>query len=277
MNKYLIQTLYFFLLLISIFPARQSFANPDANPDETFNYSQTVALILKTENGGYIFQRPEQDDPITAFVPAFAITYKYTSQMQSNHSGLALDMESLQPQHTFLLINNQSTKLLYLGDHWLGDENSFAIMEAADYQSLKNIFESRIKVSKPTPEEAQQAYIKNIHELWKEDSEEFYRRYYFPERNEQITASSVSAISSSIPARSFAQQNNTSQASTNETVKDVEESPHLTSPVKNIEAPDKDIQKSSDSNTKGTNNLHPTLLLIFILVLTAIYWWCKRK
>ena len=97
MNKYLTQTLYFFLALVSIFSPRQSFANPD----ETFNYSQTVALILKTENGGYIFQRPEQDDPITAFVPAFAITYKYTSQMQSNHSGLALDMESLQPQHTF--------------------------------------------------------------------------------------------------------------------------------------------------------------------------------
>lgn len=275
MNKYLTQTLYFFLLLVSTFSARQSFANPDANPDEIFDYSQTVALILKTENGGYIFQRPEQDDPITAFVPAFAITYKYTSQMQSNHSGLALDMESLQPQHTFLLINNQSTKLLYLGDHWLGDENSFAVMEATDYQSLKNIFESRMKVSKPTTEEAQQAYIKNIHDLWQEDSEEFYRRYYFPERNTRITTSSVSAISSSFPARNFAQQNNTSRESTSDIVNDVGESPHLASPVKNIEALHKDFQTNADSSTKGTNNLHPILLLIFILVLTAVYWWCK--
>jgi len=272
-NKYLHQTLYFFLLLILIFASRQSIANPD----DAFDYSQTVALILKTENGGYIFQRPEQDDPITDFVPAFAITYKYTAQMQPNQSGLALDMESLQPQHTFLLINNQSTKLLYLGDHWLGDENAFSVMEAADYQSLKNIFESRMRVSKPTPDEAQQAYIKSIHELWQEDSEEFYRRYYFPERNAQITASSASAVSSSFPARDFSQQNNPPRERSSATIKDGEDATRLTGPAKNSEAPYKDIQENADSNTKGTNNLQQILLLIFILVLTALYWWWRQS
>lgn len=274
MNKYHNQTLYFFLLLILIFASRQSIAEQDG----AFDYSQTVALILKTDNGGYIFQRPEQDDPITAFVPAFAITYKYTSQMQSIHSGLSLDMESLQPQYTFLLVNNDNTKLLYLGDHWLGDENSFAVMETADYQKLKNIFESRMRVSKPTDEDSQQTYIKNIHELWQEDSEEFYRRYYFPERNAQTTASSASAISSSFPARSFAQPNNIPRESTSEPIKNIEASRPLDSPVKNTEVPYNISQTSADSSTKDTNNLYQILLLIFILVLTAIYcWWRKRK
>lgn len=240
-----------------------------ADPDDTFDYSNTVALILKAEDGGgHIFQRPERYDPANAFVTSFAIVYQYTSQMQSAHSNLALDMNSLQPQYSFLLVNHQSTKLLHLGDHWLGDENMFAVMEPADYQNLKRIFDVRRQVSKPTQEEAQKVYIKEIHDLWQEDSEEFYRRYYFPERKPPVLIDNPASFSSqSVPAISTepTETIDSNSSSRARETSDIETTSNI-SPV------------DAGSSEEKINYLHQIFWLCAMLVFIAgLWWWQKRQ
>lgn len=251
----------FSLLLAALLSSSQS----SANPDEPFDYSQSVALILKADDGGgYIFQRPERYDPANTFVTSFAIVHKYTSHMEPAHSNLELDIGSLQPQDSFLLVNHQNTKLLYLGDHWLGDENTFAVMEAADYQNLKRIFDLRRQVSKPTQEEAQKAYIKEIHDLWQEDSEEFYRRYYFPGRESVTVTDNSSTLSHhSAPAQSTEpMDSNFSSAPEEETLTN-------SSPT-NLPVP-------TDSIDGETNHQRLVFWLCILPIVIAVFWWWRKR
>jgi hypothetical protein len=170
--------IFFISWLISII---SPFTAASENP--LFNYSQSVALILKVENGGHIFQRPDEDEPRNVFRMSFSIIAKYLGEVQSEQTVHTLDMSSLIVEYNFILINHDDTKLFYMGDHWIGDEKSFAIMTSEDYFSLKDIFDSSKRHRNDvTPEGVLKGYTADIHNLWGEDREEYERLYHFPEK-----------------------------------------------------------------------------------------------
>lgn len=269
MDKHRISTIIFSSLLVLLFLSFRLQADPTGN----FDYSRTVALILKADNGGHIFQRPERYEPQNAFVQSFAIINKYVAQMQPFHSGMMLDVDSLQVQDSLLLVNHQDIKLLQLGDHWLGDQDSFAVMESADYQNLKQIFDSRKRISKPTPQAMQDIYIQEIHDLWQEDSEEFYRRYYFPEReNSAAGISSTVANAISTPASS---SNNPSLISPDKSSiqNERDATGALQEPVEKLTGaiqPDQHLKKAN------TNRYFIIIFLCFIFA-AIIGFWVWRK
>ncbi len=275
MNKYLTNIARFLFLLILGLPSNQSIADPEA----TFDYSQSVVLILKVEGGGHVYQRPDRRDPYNSFTQAFAIINKYIYQMQPTHSGLALDMSSLQAHDSFLLINHISTKMLYLGDHWLGDETAFAAMEPADYQTIKHIFDSRKRLSEATPAMVLDTVRDNIHKLWQEDSEEFYQKYYFPERDTLTsTKTSENSTSTSSYVRSSSSLNkNLRTSDISGTVPDQHSSSFANSSiaVTSINA-QKENQPLYDAKSQSTNFLLKTLLGC-ILIVIAGYWWQRKR
>ncbi|HSC69613.1 MAG TPA: hypothetical protein VLC79_18110 [Cellvibrio sp.] len=148
---------------------------------DDFNYSTAVALILREESGGHIFQRPDYDAPKNFFIIIYDIVGKYALQMQPQHSGLTLDISSLPVEEEMLVINHKATKLLFLGDHWIGDGERFAIVEDKDYQRLTGLFaETRKHRERPAPKGGLANYISDIHNIWAGDPEDFYREFYFP-------------------------------------------------------------------------------------------------
>lgn len=156
--------------------------SPAHAQSDNFNYSTAVALILQVEGGGHIFQRPDYDEPRNFFIIIYAIVGKYAIQMQPQHDGLALDISSLPIEEKLLLINHESQQLLFLGDHWIGDGERFAIMEDGDYRRLQGYFaENRKHRGEPTPSPFLDEYTKRIHKTWADDPDDFYREYYFPD------------------------------------------------------------------------------------------------
>lgn len=253
-----------------------------AETNDNFDYAASVALILKVEDGGHVFQRPDRENPLNSFIQSMVIINKYAAQMQPAHAGLALDIKSLQPQHSFLLINHQATKLFFLGDHWLGDENAFAVMETNDYQALKHIFDWRKKNTESTitPKNVQDIYIREIHKLWQEDSEEFFRRFYFPEQGASKSVSSASLNNSSVPAKNIAQQNSSVINSSKATYKandDLADSTHATSSTTITAKPHTVIPAVTDTKADKAKSLSQTLALFFILTLTVAYWWWRQR
>lgn len=246
-----------------------------ANTDNKFDHTTAVALILKVEKGEHIFQRPDRDEPYNSFVQSFSIVNKYINAMQPAQSGLALDMDSLEPHDSFLLVNNTTSKTFYLGDHWLGDEAAFAVMEATDYQHLKHIFETRKKVSEKTESQYVDHYIKSIHDLWQEDSEEFFRRFYFPELTLPTPATSQFDSSSSLSdhlhrSTSAAQSSlpeivNDSSSETSASQTDINTQLAVRpSPIPGQTSADDDVRLKA-------------LLLFSVVTLMTLWYWRKRK
>lgn len=148
---------------------------------DNFDYSTTVGMILYVDGGGHIFQRPDYDEPRNFFIIIYGIVGKYAAQMQPQHAGLSLDISSLPVEEKFLLVNHNAQKLLFLGDHWIGDDQQFSIMETSDYYRLKQLFaETRKHRDKPTEQVALEQYSQYIHNIWENGSENFYREFYFP-------------------------------------------------------------------------------------------------
>jgi hypothetical protein len=140
-----------------------------------------VGLILYVDGGGHIFQRPDYDEPRNFFVIIYGIVGKYAIQMQPQHDGLELDISSLLIEEKILLINHEAQKLLFLGDHWIGDGQKFSIMETGDYHRLKQLFaETRKARDGPTKEDILENYGVHIHKIWADDPENYYREFYFP-------------------------------------------------------------------------------------------------
>lgn len=179
------------LLLLPLYISTLAHAQPN-----NFNYSTAVGLILYVEDGGHIFQRPDYDEPRNFFIIIYGIIEKYAHQMKPQHADLTLDISSLPVEEKFLLVNHEAQKLLFLGDHWIGDGQQFSIMEAGDYHRLKQLFaETRQHRGKPTEESVFDYYSQHIHKIWADDPEDFYREFYFPASNPiHNTASSPADI-----------------------------------------------------------------------------------
>jgi len=167
------------LLLLPLYISTLAHAQP-----KNFNYSTAVGLILYVEDGGHVFQRPDYDEPRNFFIIIYGIIEKYTHQMKPQHADLTLDISSLPVEEKFLLVNHEAQKLLFLGDHWIGDGQQFSIMEAGDYHRLKQLFaETRQHRGKPTEAATLDYYSQHIHKIWADDPEDFYREFYFPASN----------------------------------------------------------------------------------------------
>lgn len=269
MKKYLTPILF----LLSLIPLSLQL---NATPDESFNYNQSVALILYAEGGGHIFQRPERFEPQNAFTLSFGIINKYISQMQPVHSGLMLDMDSLQPHDTFSLINHNSSKTLYFGDHWLGDKTSFATMDPVDYQHLKTIFDARKRISdRPTPQTLLDTYRDEIHELWQEDSEEFYRRYYFPERNNTSINTSSNPNIAPADKPSLHNQDLINTGKIDKAV--IRNEPDFIATAIDSRGNTGKIQSAPSVKKETCNRLLIISLLGFIFLLIACYWWWHKR
>lgn len=149
---------------------------------DDFNYSKAVSLILLEESGGHIFQRPDYDSPRNFFILIYGIVGKYAIQMQPQHDGLTLDLSALIIEENILLINHETQKLLFIGDHWIGDGERFAIMDSRDYSVLKGYFaQTRKHRGQPSKQSGLDKYIGKIHNLWSDDPDEFHREFYFPD------------------------------------------------------------------------------------------------
>ncbi|WP_039913205.1 hypothetical protein [Cellvibrio mixtus] len=274
-------------LICLLILSTQLFANTETNTNITtnkFDYARSVALIIKVDDGGHILQRPDRHDPQNAFVLSFTIVSKYIADMQSAHAGMTLDLNSLQPHDSFLLVNHQTVQTLHLGDHWIGDENSFAVMETNDYQRLKSIFDS-IKRSrgKPSPTDALDFYTRDIHQLWEEDSEEFYRKYYFPERGTLTpTSTSENSIKTSSYARSSLPLSKNLPLDINEPVLNQHSSSFAKSSLAVISINDsRENRPVYDSISQDTHLPLKTLLwkiiLGCVLIAMAGYWWHRQR
>lgn len=74
-------------------------------------------------------------------------------------------------------------------------------METHDYHRLKSIFDSTKRSrGKPSSIDALDFYTRDVRQLWEEDSEDFYRKYYFPERD---TLTPISTSENSINTSSY--------------------------------------------------------------------------
>lgn len=177
------------LLVLSFYTTTLAHAQSD-----NFNYSTAVGLILYVDGGGHVLQRPDHDEPRNFFILTYGIIGKYAVQMQPQHAGLTLDIASLPVEEKILLINHQAQKLLFLGDHWIGDGERFSIMETEDYHRLKGYFaETRKSRETPTPDRTLENYNARIHKIWADNAEDFYREFYFPNSNSLPHANSSAA------------------------------------------------------------------------------------
>lgn len=264
-----------------------------ADKEEEFDYRQSVALILQTKNGGHILQRPDYDEPKNAFRIAFGAIDNYLGEMHREHSGLELDISSLVAEYSFILVNHENTKLFYLGDHWLGDGSSFAIMDHEDYVTIKDVFDSTNRHrNDETPKNFLDNYIKNIQQLWQQDTEEYFREYHFPERG---NTSPVDSIPSNKPIIRTNKSTNFSsnQTSNNEPLRLILESKRqkttesktpivsnslmketLSDNSFNTENTEKDLNAEQTASIK-TTHLFWTLGLI-VLLLIGYLWWKGR-
>lgn len=286
-----------YILLLLILPS--SFAT--AREEKEFDYTQSVALILKVENGGHIFQRPDYDDPKNAFRMAFGIIQQYLGQIQSEHSGLTLDIDSLAIDYNFVLINHEDTKLFHMGDHWIGDEIAFAVMTHEDYSQLKDIFDSTKRHrNSATSKNSLDYYINDIHQLWQQNTEEYFREYYFPKRanlsqdkslpdTSRITTEDNRHLNTanrrqstieppSTQTDSVRQQNNqkhtpginnATQKTTLTQAHELAVTQHTTTNL---------VSPTQSSAKKANTDYQPLLVLFFSLVLIFIYfgWWKRR-
>ena len=179
MKKIILVSIARALLLSSLYLFSSAYAQSD-----DFNYSTAVSLILQEDSGGHIFRRPDYESPRNFFILIYEIVGKYAIQMQPQHDGLSLDLSSLPIEEKILVINHQSQKLLFLGDHWIGDGERFAIMDSRDYNVLKGYFaQTRKHRGQPTKQSGLAKYIGKIHRLWSDTPDEFYREFYFPNHN----------------------------------------------------------------------------------------------
>lgn len=179
MKKIILVSIAHVLLLSSLYFSSSAHAQSD-----DFNYSTAVSLILQEDSGGHIFRRPDYDSPRNFFILIYGIVGKYAIQMQPQYDGLTLDLSSLPIEEKILIINHKTQKLLFLGDHWIGDGERFAIMDSRDYTVLKGYFaQTRKHRGQPTKQSGLDKYIGKIHRLWSDDPDEFYREFYFPNSN----------------------------------------------------------------------------------------------
>jgi hypothetical protein len=291
MQKYLIT------LLISGFIAINC-SLISASEKPPFNYSQSVALILKVENGGHIFQRPDEDEPRNTFRMSFRIISKYLGEVQADAATHTLDMSSLVSEYSFVLINYNDTKLFHMGDHWIGDENSFAVMTSEDYFSLKEIFDSSKRHrNDTTPENVLKGYTADIHNLWNDDPEEYERLYHFPEKaaklNNEINpfeepASHIPPTTENISTEATSEQSaqeetiNTQRKSLKTTPVN-SQSNIVADSVQNTKIPSRDNSLSGNQTTSETlenaeNQSYPPSLLLFALTLFVVgYFWRRQR
>ncbi|WP_323816174.1 hypothetical protein [Cellvibrio sp. NN19] len=293
-------------LLFSLSTAHNTRAQTDALP---YNYSQTVAIILKTENGGHIFQRPDHENPRNLFIIILGIISTYTDQMKSEHAGLILDIQSLPVEERLLLINNLGEKLLYLGDHWIGDGQNFAIMESADYKRIKGLIEDTKKIRGAPPSDKRlKLYIGKIRDLWAHDEEEYYREYHFPEQSysslaalpeshQRLTSStpkvpaganrqsissatSVSSAASTQPASSNAAMNSdvavSSQAAMN-SKSDIND--QLLKRAALVDGSEQSPALQDNDLLPETNNINlsKVILSLCLFFIAVCFWWYRRR
>lgn len=285
-----------------IFAAFCATSSSQAQQDK-FNYSTSVGFVLYVDNGGHIFQRPDNAEQRTSFNVAYEIVAKYSSQMQRQHAGLALDISSLPIEEKFLLINHNGQKLIFLGDHWIGDGERFSIMEGGDYHRLQQLFaKTRKHRGKPTEKAVLEAYIKDIHKLWADDPEEFYREFYFPEpKSTSNTVSSPTDITYTKTALDMEIEKTNSRIETETDTdtdtqareRELKEAQHAQEKQKGAvieetaksfagnQLPDSSMRKQVPINTGHPEKTTETyrklwlFLLLLILLSLAVYW--RRK
>jgi len=284
----LLQTL-FLLSCVSLF------SSPAYTQTDEFNYSTTVALILQVEGGGHIFQRPDYDEPRNYFIIIYGIVGKYALQMQSQHDGLALDISSMPVEEKFLLINHETQKLLFMGDHWIGDGERFAIMDTGDYHRLQERFAETRKIrEEPTPKPFLDSYTKRIHQLWSDDPDDFYREYYFPNQQSGSDTNATSKAVANAPTKPAGEIEASEQAqeeqklpvkaeteSLDETEKKSRDKTAIESPANNEVLTPAVRQKISESQSRTENNNSEAskpwgwILLLAALSLAG-YWRLKQ-
>jgi hypothetical protein len=267
-----------------------------AQQPDNFNYSTAVGLILYVEDGGHVFQRPDYDEPRNFFIIIYGIIEKYATQMKPQHAGLALDISSLPVEEKFLLVNNEAQKLLFLGDHWIGDGQQFSIMESGDYNRLKQLFaETRKHRGKPTEKATLDYYSQHIHKIWADDPEDFYREFYFPASNSTPnTVSSSTGLTDTKTASNIEIEKNDSrnetEVDTHAREKEPKKEQHTQEKQKEAvveettksfagnQLPDYSMQKQVPHNptkpekTTGTYSKLWLFTLLLILLSLIVYW-----
>ncbi|HOY24751.1 MAG TPA: hypothetical protein PK002_16460 [Cellvibrio sp.] len=140
-NSKRIKFTFIFAVFLSLFISR-TFAQENQQP---FDYTKTVWIIHVIEGGGIVYGRPEPEeyDPRQGLIYIYEILIKYVYSMQDlNASRLP---NSLNVTHELILMNGLTEQRLLIGEHWISDERSIAVMSEVDYNNLKEWLKKREK------------------------------------------------------------------------------------------------------------------------------------